>query len=434
MKSVSSDVVLLYIHKFVSSKSISAIKDGLIYTIPLTIIGSIFLLLSNLPFPNYQQYMVNLFGIGWDSFLLQVVSSTFDIVSLIGVFGIAYTYTKNNGFDGISAGVLAVVSFLILNEHFVLFNNTIISGNLPKTFLGGKGIIGAIIVGLTVGYIFSKTLQKGIKITLPDGVPMAVANAFTSLLPGFFIILFFSLVYLGFRAFLHTTFIDFIYVLIQKPIQGLSASLVGALLIPLLISLLWWCGVHGSALVMGIMGPILTANALDNQILINNGIPLVAGENAHIVTIQFIDQFITFTGSGITIGLVLAMLFFAKSGHLKTLGKIAIVPGLFNINEPVTFGVPIVFNPLMLVPFILAPLVSSIIVYTSLKIGFIVPFGAVSVPWTTPPLIGGLIVGGLPGAFIQLIVMITSFFIYLPFMKLQDKIIFKDEQTKIVKK
>ncbi|MGL4393023.1 MAG: PTS sugar transporter subunit IIC [Fusobacteriaceae bacterium] len=420
--------VLPKVLKFVGSKPVSAIKDGLLFTMPLTIIGSIFLLLAALPINNYSAIMTNFLGAGWDKILWQVVGSTFDLMALVGVFGIAYTYTKNEGYDGVSAGILGMVSFFIVNAHFMKNNDTIINGVIPKLYLGGKGIIGAIIVGLLVGYIFSLTLRKNLKITLPEGVPEGVSKTFVALIPGFFIITFFALVYLFFDKVFNATFLDIIYKTLQTPIQGLSSSLGAAIIICVLISFLWWCGIHGSAIMSGIMGPILTANAIANQEILNSGVKLVAGENAKIVTSQFIDQFITVTGSGLTLGLVLAMLFAAKSAQLKELGKMSIGPGIFNINEPVIFGTPIVFNPIMFIPFIGAPVASALIVYTSIRVGLVAPFGSILVPWTTPPIVGGFLIGGVRAAILQLVIICVSFAIYFPFMKIQDKINLKQEK------
>ena len=207
----------------------------------------------------------------------------------------------------------------------------------------------------------------------------------------------------------------------------MSDSFLGAVMIALLISLFWWCGVHGPVLVMGVMGPIVTANGLHNQALINAGEVLVAGENARTVTIQFIDQFITVGGSGLTFGLVCCMVLFARSQQYKQLGRLSFVPGIFNINEPVIFATPIIFNPIMFIPFILAPVTSAVMVYAAVEFGLVGPFSAVSVPWTTPIVLSGFIVGGLPAALLQICVFIMTLCVYFPFFRYQDKLALKNE-------
>lgn len=126
---------------------------------------------------------------------------------------------------------------------------------------------------------------------------------------------------------------------------------------------------------------------------------------------------LTVTGAGMTIGLVVFMVFFAKSAQFKQLGRLSIGPAVFNINEPIVFATPIVMNPIMAVPFIITPIVSSVVTYFALYTGLVPLFTAVQVPWTTPPIISGLLVGGWQAALLQVVVLTMSFFIYLPFAK-----------------
>jgi PTS system cellobiose-specific IIC component len=414
--------------KFVNSKPVTAIKEGFMLTMPLTIIGSLFLLLAFIPIDGYGEMMTNTFGAQWNKPLFQVVGATFDILALVGTFGVAFTYVKKEGHNGINAGVLAIVSMLIVINAFVTTESgEQIGGVIPKTFLGGKGMIAAIIIGLSVGWIYSQVLNRNWYIKLPDSVPEGVSNAFKSLIPGFIIITLAFTTYVIFDVAFQQTFIESIYVVVQTPLQSMSDSFFGAVAIAVLISLFWWCGVHGPVIVMGIMGPIVTANALHNQSLLNVGEAMVAGVNAKIVTNQFVDQFITVGGSGLTFGLVCCMVLFARSAQYKQLGRLSIIPGIFNINEPIIFATPIVFNPIMLIPFILAPMTSAIIVYTAINLGFVGPFTAIQVPWTTPMILSGFIVGGWSAALLQVIVFMMTLVVYLPFFKYQDKLAYQSE-------
>ena len=195
------------------------------------------------------------------------------------------------------------------------------------------------------------------------------------------------------------------------------------------ISLLWWCGIHGPNVVMAIMSPILTANALDNQSIIDAGQALVAGDNAKIVTVQMVDIFGKFGGAGITLGFVIAGIIIAKSKQMKSISKLSLIPGVFNINEPVIFGLPIVFNPLMLIPFIIVPVLAVIMTYASIALGFIQPFTATQVPWTTPPIISGFLLSGWQGAVLQIAILAVAIVVYLPFMKMLDKEALKQEES-----
>lgn len=437
--------VLPKIMKFANSKIIIAIKDGIITTMPLTLIGSIFLLIANFPFPSqagWNAIMTGAFGANWAEPLNQVSGCTFDIMALVAVFGIASQYAKNEGCDSISAGILGLVSFLIITPSYVPFKGgdkfggvalktaDKVGGIIPKGWTGGKGMITAILVGLIAGYVYSWFIKRDIRIKLPEGVPEGVVNAFASLIPGAVLITGSMLVYIALKVATGGTFVEWIYKVLQIPLQGITDSLGGAMAIPFAVSFLWWFGIHGSNLVGGVMSSILQANGLANQDVVKTGAKLIAsgaGKNAHIVTQQFMDQYITFGGAGMTLGLVIAMLFFAKSQRLKTLSKLSIVPGMFNINEPILFGFTIVLNPFMAIPFVLVPLFSGIITYFAIYSGLVPCFTAVQVPWTTPPIISGFIVAGWRGAALQILLILMAAVVYLPFFKSQDAQYVKEE-------
>ena len=308
--------VMPYFMKFASSKPISAIKDGFILTMPATIIGSIFLLIGNFPINGWSDKMASIFGANWQTPLNQVSGATFDILALIAVFGIAYAYTRNEGHEAVPAGILGIISFLIVTNAFVVTEaGEVVGGVIPKAWTGGQGMICAIIIGLLVGFIYSLFLNKDIRIKMPESVPTGVSNAFTALIPGVVIGTGSMIIYVVCDAVKGISMTEIIYEILQIPMQSLSDSLIGIILIMFFISLLWWCGIHGPNVVMAIMSPILTANALDNQSIIDAGQALVAGDNAKIVTVQMVDIFGKFGGAGITLGFVIAGIIIAKIGR-----------------------------------------------------------------------------------------------------------------------
>ena len=189
---------------------------------------------------------------------------------------------------------------------------------------------------------------------------------------------------------------------------------------------IWWFGVHGATIIGGIMGPLLQANSADNAALYKAG-HLSLSNGAHIVTQSFMDQYLTVTGSGLTIGLVIFLLVSAKSVQGKTLGRMEIGPAVFNINEPILFGLPIVLNPILAIPFILAPLISGILTYLVIYLGIIPPFNGAYVPWTTPAVLSGYLVGGWQGMVWQVIILALTTLLYWPFAKAYDNILLKEE-------
>lgn len=404
---------------FVNTKAVQAIKDGMVYTMPLLIVGSIFLILANLPVKAAADALANA---GITNIFNQAYGATFSISAIIAVVGISYTYSKLEGQEPLSGAMIALAVFLLLQPSSITSENGDIVGNIiQKDWTAGKGMIGAILIGLIVGWAYSWFLKKNIKIKMPEGVPTGVANAFSGLIPAVVIVVVATIIHGIFSIGLHTTAIELIYKVIQIPLQGMTDSLGGAILMCFAGPFLWIFGVHGSTIVGGIMSGLLQANSLENQAILDKGMELTVANGGHIVTAQFYDQFINVTGAGLTIGLVIYLVAFAKSKQLKTLGNLELIPALFNINEPILFGLPVVMNPMLAVPFIAMPVISCVIQYFALATGICPLYGGVMVPWTCPPIISGFLVGGWRSALLQLVIFIISFFVYMPFVRRLDK-------------
>ncbi|MDY2519851.1 PTS sugar transporter subunit IIC [Weissella cibaria] len=435
MNNFINEKLLPPVMKFVNTKAVTAIKNGMLYPIPFIVIGAVFLILGQFPIQGVQDYL-NEIGLG--PIFMQANNASFGIMALFAVFGIAYSWVRDEGHDAVPAGMLAIVVDIILQPDTVKSVTSIanpervstawqVSGVIDKAWLGGKGMIVAIIVGLLVGWSYSWFMKKGFTIKLPEQVPANVAASFTALIPGAAIVTVATAIYGIFKLGFNTTMVEWIYATIQTPLQHATDGPLGVVVVAFLPVFLWFFGVHGATIVGGIMTPLLLANNADNLALYKAG-KLTLDNGAHIVTQAFMDQFITVTGSGMTIGLVIFMLVRAKSVQMKTLGKLEIVPALFNINEPILFGLPLVLNPLLAIPFILTPLVSGFATYAVIAMGIIPPFNGMYVPWTTPAIVSGLIVGGWQGALWQAVMLVMTGFMYYPFARKYDKVLLAEEQ------
>ena len=388
--------------KFASTKAITALKDGFVLSMPITLVGSIFLLIANLPITGYTDFMARIFGSDWNLGLNQINNSTFNVLAMVIAVGIGYSYARNEKMDGISCGILTLVSFLIVSPStLTVTSDTIkalggdtatISNVLPNTWMGGNGIISAIIMGLIGSWVYTTCIKKNLRIKMPDAVPEGVSNAFSAMIPGFFIMCYSAIIYQVCQVFGGVSLTELIFKIIQTPMQG------------------------------------LTANSLVNQNLMDQGIKATQANGGHYLVPQLIDCFCKFGGVGLTLGFIVAALLVAKSAQVRELSKLSLVPGIFNVNEPMIFGLPIVYNPIMLIPFICAPLVAVILTYGAMVIGFLPAFGAMQVPWTTPPIISGFLLGGWQGVVIQVLIFAASIAIWFPFVKMQDKICLKQEQ------
>lgn len=440
MQNFINQKILPPIMKFVNTRAIKALKDGMVLSLPFIMVGSVFLLLASFPIPAVANWMNQM---GLTPYWNQAYNASFGIVAVFAVVGIAYTWAKNEYVEGLPAGMTAFVGFLIIMNSTTPVKDgakTIISaakapnlliGFIDRTWLGGQGMIAAIIVGLITGWIYTWFVKKKITIKLPDQVPPAVANSFVALIPSAVLTVWWLLVYIFFDKVAHTTLTQWIYTTIQTPLQGVTDSFGGILLLTLLVPFFWFFGVHGSTLVGGIAGPILSANALENAAIFKKLGYVDAAHGGHIVIQGLFDQFSTVTGAGMTIGLVVFMTFMAKSTQLKSIGKLALVPGIFNINEPVLFGLPIVMNPMLAIPFFIMPPLSAGSTYLLIKTGILPYLNGVQVPWTTPPVVSGFLIGGWKVAIWQAIILVVSFFVYLPFVRSYDKMLYEKEQAKV---
>ena len=410
--------------KIAGQRHLQAVRDGIILAMPLLIIGSLFLIIGNIPIDGYPDWMAKHFGAAWHDKLSYPVNATFDIMSLIVTFGIAYRLAEKYKVDPVSSGAVAVSAFLLVTPFQVSFlaegakQAVMVGGGIPLDLMGSKGLFVAIIISLLSTEIFRWIIQRKIVIKLPDGVPPAVSKSFVALIPGAVVVLVMWIIRLIFENTDYGSVHNIISKLLYTPLTHVGASLAGAIVAVILIQLLWSCGIHGAAIVGGVMGPIWLSLMDQNR---------VAYEAHHalpnVVTQQFFDLWIYAGGSGATLALVVAMIFRAKSKQLKSLGKLALGPGIFNINEPVTFGMPIVLNPLLIIPFIITPVVLVITSYLAMDWNWVARPSGVAVPWTTPLLFSGYLATGgkISAVILQLVNFVISFIIYYPFMKAWDK-------------
>ena len=420
MKEWLDRAFLPMITSVVNLRPLTALRNGMTYTIPIIIVGSLFFLFAHFPVDYIAQWIDKT---GFSMYFTQVYQATFDVIAFWIVFAIAYAYAKEEDIDRLPVGITALSAYLLLIQPL----NT----QIDTVWTGAEGILGAVTTGLIIGWGYARLvrLAKGWK--QREKIPENVWQSFTSLIP---IIVIVTFTLIGSAVFQHLftmTAVQGVWTYVQLPIQSFIDTLFGVLLLGFFVPFLWLFGLHGSAMVNGLVSPVLQANSLANAEILASGQELTVANGGHIVTQQFLDQFMTVTGAGLTLGAVFFMTVFAKSKKYRELGNLALLPAFFNINESIIFSTPIVMNPMMAVPFIFAPVVSGLITYSALYFGFVPLFTAVQVPWTTPPILSGFLVGGVPAAILQGIVLSISFFIYFPFLKKIDSANCKKErQTK----
>ncbi|MDQ8327920.1 PTS sugar transporter subunit IIC [Enterococcus lactis] len=422
MKEWLDRAFLPMITSVVNLRPLTALRNGMTYTIPIIIAGSLFFLFAHFPVDYIAQWIDKT---GFSMYFTQVYQATFDVIAFWIVFAIAYAYAKEENIDRLPVGMTALSAYLLLIQPLN------VQGEIDNIWTGGEGILGAVATGLLIGWGYARLARFAKGWRQRGKIPENVWQSFTSLIPILAIVIFTLIGSAVFQQLFGMTVIQGIWTYVQLPIQSLIDTLFGMLLLGFFVPFLWLFGLHGSAMVNGLVSPILQANSLANAEILASGKELTVANGGHIVTQQFLDQFMTVTGAGLTLGAVFFMMFFAKSRKYRELGKLSLLPAFFNINESIIFSTPIVMNPMMAVPFIFAPILSGLITYSALYFGFVPLFTAVQVPWTTPPILSGFLVGGVPAAILQGIVLAISFFIYFPFLKKIDSANFKKErQTK----
>lgn len=396
-----------------SNKVLIAIRDGVTLSMPLIIIGSLFLVIASLPIDSWTNWLTQ---IGVDTYLWKGVDSSFGLMGLVASFGVANSYARQHKVDGVSAGIIALSSFIVVTPFG--------EGGIPVGYMGSKGLFVAMIIGIISTLIFKWFIEHNIQIKLPDSVPPAVSKSFSSLIPGAVIITLWLVVFGVLDRVGAGNIHDLIGKILGVPLGLIGNNIFGTLIAILLNSLLWFLGIHGGNVVNSILNPIWLMNSDANRLIFQAD---KLGKLPHIITMQFIDNFVFMGGGGATIGLVIVIAIIArrkKSSKIsKTMAPLTLTPGLFNINEPAMFGIPVVMNISLLIPFILAPMANALITYGAMKSGLVALTTGISVSWTMPPILSGFLTTGghISGAVIQLICIIVDVIIYWLFYQSVEK-------------
>ncbi|MFT4186062.1 MAG: PTS cellobiose transporter subunit IIC [Micrococcaceae bacterium] len=422
-------------------KIVRAVMAAGMASIPFTIVGSMFLVFNILPltFPGLEGFYNKTFANFSDLYMV----ANFATVGILAIyFGLVIGYELTRiaqdeeklNVNPLNGALLSLFAFFMCLPQFTKGNGQITLSNDTKdptnmlvegiqfagngiTRLGTAGIFTAIIMAIVATQLYILCVRRNWVIKMPDTVPPGVARSFTALIPAF-IIAFTVLIINGILNLMGTD----IYEIISIPfafVQYITNSWLGIMVIMFLISALWIVGIHGANIISAFITPITLTNMQLNQHGAN--IPF-AGE--------FNNSFAILGGSGATLGLTIFIALMGKSSQLKVLGKAAIVPAIFNINEPIIFGLPIVYNPYMAIPFFLAPMATASLAYFSIKLHIVKPIIA-QVPWPSPAGIGAFIgtAGDWKAAVVALLCAVLAFVIYFPFIKVYDaKLVAEEEE------
>lgn len=402
---------------------LSAIKDGFIRIMPFLIIGSFFLLIANLPIPGYNEFVIHYFGEKLIGQLNYVLDATYSVMALLVVISTSISLAKRWQLNEISCALISLVSFLIVTPYKLpQETGGAISDVIPVFALGAQGLFLSLIITLAAVRLYRLFNHPRLTISMPSSVPPAVSNSFSSLIPSFLIVLIFWLLRLFFEFTVFGTLQAMIFNVLQTPMMQLGNTLPSQMVAEFFVSFFWFFGLHGDSIVTAIMGPVWRSLTLENMQAMKQGLPPV-----NIITQQFRDVFLICGGTGFTLAMLLVMLFRAQSKRMREIAKLATPAAIFNINEPIIFGVPIALNPLLFIPFITVPVVLCVITYSAMAFGWLPLTSGLEIPWTTPIFISGFLICGWKGMLFQAINLAVAMTIYYPFVMTLDRQYLRDE-------
>ena len=424
--------------KLAEQRHLRAIRDGIIATLPLIIISSMFMVIAFLPNSMPQDWTFTQFIMENQARILMPYRVSMYIMTLYAVFGIGYSLSVSYDLDGLTGGILSELAFMltIIPKSMPIITESITNlansnqelsqyiSDLPQGFvlpmgsLGSSGMFIGILVSFFAVEVYRFTQKSGFKISMPEQVPPSVARSFEALTPTAIVLIVVSIITMFIGIDLHKIVFNLI-----SPLIKATDTLPSVIIVIVLSQFFWSFGIHGWSIVGSLARPLWLVLLESNTTAFVNGSEIV-----NTAAEPFYQWFVMIGGSGATLGLAILFTLKSKSTYGKALGKTAIVPSIFNINEPMIFGAPIVLNPVLIIPFIIAPLLNGIIAWIATSLG-LVNHVVASAPWTLPGPIGAFLACGNDwrAALLSVILILLSVAIYYPFFRMYDKKLLEEE-------
>ena len=423
--------------KLNAQRHVCAVRDAFILSFPLTMAGSLMVLLNNV-FLSADGFMFKILQFGkicpgivkFQSVFAPVVKGSADIFSILIVFLIARNLAKSLKGDDLLTGLTGISVYFIIYPDY--FSNEGVN-YLTTRYTGAQGLFVAILVGLLVGELMSRLSNSDkLEIKMPEQVPPAVARSFKVLLPIIITTICFSVINYLVNMVAPGALHELIYNIIQTPLTKMSQSIFSVLILSFLSQSLWVMGIHGPNTIAAIRDTMFSEAGNANLLYVANH-ATAWGAPYPITYSGLASAFSEYGGSGCTLGLIIAMLIFCKTKESKSIAKLSLAPGIFNINEMVIFGLPIVLNPIYIIPFILTPIVNIMIGYIAVMVLKIMPPVVIGIPWTTPgPLMPFLGTGGnITALIVGFICLAVSVLIYAPFVIAANKAAIVEAENEI---
>ncbi|KWZ02444.1 PTS cellobiose transporter subunit IIC, partial [Enterococcus faecium] len=355
-----------------------------------------------------------------------IANGTLSITTLLVVAAVSYHMCASRNYTNHIAAVLVAIStFVVLTPMQMMFTPenadkaVEVTGVIPISYTGASGMFVGIFVGLAATELFIKlSNNKKLQIQLSGNIPPAVLKSFNVLIPIIITITSFALLSFIIIQLFNMDINKLITTIVTEPLSKITTGLPGFLLITSIANLFFGFGIHQAVISGSLLDPFLIQNMQENMAAYAN-----KEQIPHIINMAFKDTFAVMGGSGNTIALLIAIFIFSRRKDYKDFAKLSVTPAIFNISEPIIFGLPIVFNISLIIPFVLAPIFSLTVAYFATAVGLI-NHVVVQIPWTTPPVISGFLAtaGDWRAAVLQILIIAASVFIYLPFLRIDEHV------------
>ena len=400
------------------NKTIQAMSSGLLGTMPVTLGVSAICILAFLPIPGWAGFLERT---GITSTAYEVMQATISMLAIYLVLAISYNYAKRDGKDGIVAAVISLGCYLAMIPQYIAGDGYFFVA-MESRYLGSDGIFVGMLIAIVVSKLYVKLADnEKLLLKMPDTVPPMVTQ---SLRPVFVSMILFTGI-AAVKYVLSLTPYGDLFTMVNKliatPVMNLGATPWSLIIVYTFASFVWFFGIHPGP-VLGIYTPVITSAMAANISAFSSG------EQLPYYTFMLLYLCVYFSGTGNTIGLTISMLK-AKSERYKALCPICLIPNIFNINEPVVFGAPIMLNPIFFIPMILSTLIPGMVGLLGINLLSINYNPSIEMPWVTPAPVTAFFQGG--GKYFLLISLLValSVVIWYPFFRIADKRALEEEKA-----
>jgi PTS system cellobiose-specific IIC component len=377
----------------------ASIRAGVAAAVPLTIVGGLFMLLANPPIPTLAERLAP-----WADLLRIPIAATFGLLGLFVCLAVAHELGRRRGQDALSSTILAGASFLLLAIEPA-------TARLAPEPLGSQGILTAILVGIVAVEVQALLTRRGLVIRMPDGVPRVIYESFAALVP-------LTVLLAGFWWVRFVLGVDLAAVIerVFRPLVFALDTLPGIVTFAFLVTLLWSIGVNGDNALDPIVGPVFLRYLAANVEAWERSAPL-----PYPTALGFFTTFVNVGGTGATLALALVLVTSRNPVH-RRISRLSLPAQVFQINEPLFFGLPIVLNPILMVPYVINAVLLTAGTFLLMEAG-LVGRPVVGIPWTTPPIIGHYLAtgGDWRAAAWGAVSIVLAMAVYWPFARIWER-------------